>query len=71
MFESTVSTLLIEQNGLDGNNVAFRYTLVNGRSGVAVASLNAVVIPEAGTFALVLPALGMVGAVVIRRRKKE
>lgn len=30
----------------------------------------AVAVPEAGTFALALPALGMVGAVVIRRRKK-
>lgn len=29
-----------------------------------------VVVPEANTFALALPALGMVGAVVIRRRKK-
>lgn len=35
------------------------------------ANLAAVaVVPEASTFALALPALGMVGAVVIRRRKK-
>lgn len=31
---------------------------------------SAAVVPEASTFALALPALGMVGAVVLRRRKK-
>lgn len=32
--------------------------------------LPAVAVPEANTFALVLPALGMIGAVMIKRRKK-
>jgi hypothetical protein len=44
-------------------NAAPRQFLFNG------AAPNAVTVPEANSLALVLPALGMVGAVVIRRRK--
>jgi hypothetical protein len=34
------------------------------------AAVSAVTVPEANSFALALPALGMVGAVLVRRRKK-
>lgn len=44
-------------------------------NGFAISSptfeaIGGVVVPEAGTLALVLPALGVMGAVVVRRRKK-
>lgn len=41
----------------------------NARTGAAFVA-PAVAVPEASTFALALPALGMVGAVVVKRRKK-
>lgn len=37
---------------------------------VAFNAVGGIVVPEANTFALALPALGMLGAVVLRRRKK-
>jgi hypothetical protein len=43
---------------------------INPRTDTYQVSLSAVAVPEANTFALALPALGMVGAVLVRRRKK-
>lgn len=37
---------------------------------LTISAPDSVTVPEAGTFALVLPALGMIGAVVAQRRKK-
>jgi hypothetical protein len=70
LFGSTVTDIDFGTAGLDGDNLAFHYTLANGTSGIAVASIAAVTVPESSTFALALPALGMVGAVLVRRRKK-
>lgn len=69
LFGSTLSSVTIQSGGMDGNNIAFYYALASGRNGIAVASLAPAVVPEASTLALALPALGMIGAVVIKRRK--
>ncbi|MBC8137097.1 MAG: hypothetical protein H8F28_14555 [Fibrella sp.] len=45
----------------------FQFSAVPGS--VAFNAIGGIVVPEAGTFALALPALGMIGAVVLRRRK--
>lgn len=70
LFGSTLDKVTIQSGGMDGNSIAFHYELADGRDGVAVASLAAAVVPEANTFALALPALAIVGAVLVRRRKK-
>lgn len=69
-----------------GNEITYIEDRTNGTSNVFSAPLvttganigyfggnfryNTVVIPESSTVALALPALGMIGAVVIKRRKK-
>ena len=52
-------------NGFNGSTVTPRTW-----NGTVNYTLGAVAVPEASTFALALPALGMVGAVLIKRRKK-
>ena len=52
-------------NGFDGDTFSPRTW-----NGTVNYTLSAVAVPEASTFALALPALGMVGAVLIKRRKK-
>lgn len=61
------TTLRIGTSGLDGNNLAFFYTLTDGRSGIAMASASAAAAPEPGTLALL--ALGG-GLVIVKRRRK-
>jgi len=39
LFGSTVTFLEFGSSGLDGSNIAFRYSLANNRSGIAVATL--------------------------------
>lgn len=69
LFGSTVQALDLDTNGLDGNTLAFRYLLTDGRRGVATAqfSLASASAPEPGT--LVLLALGS-GVAFVRRRRK-
>jgi hypothetical protein len=72
LFGSTVTSLNFSRSGLnESNQLTFQYRLANGREGIAVANITApVVVPEAGTLTFALPSLGMIGAVVLRRRKK-
>lgn len=52
-------------------NVTFNGSPAGSAFTVNYNNAAAAVVPEAGTFALALPALGMIGAVVIKRRKAE
>jgi len=54
-------------NSIGTSSGALTFTQINGPTFAAVGG---VVVPEAGTLALALPAVGMLGAVVLRRRKK-
>lgn len=71
LFGGTLQQVTFGGNGLnDSGQFAFSYQLTNGRSGVGLATRGAVTVPESSAFALALPALGMVGVVLIKRRKK-
>ncbi len=69
LFGSTISSLDFFRDGLsDGNALAFQYTLADGRSGIAVANISAVAVPEAGTLALAAFGLLAGAGVAVRRR---
>lgn len=60
---------------LEGTGLSFDFRIANDPAvptyGSAISlNIGAVAVPEGNTFALALPALGMIGAAVIRRRKK-
>lgn len=63
LFGSTVTSLSFGSGGLENPQLAFRYTLANGETGIAASLATA---PEPGT--LVLGLLGL-GGLLIRRRK--
>ncbi len=44
-------------------------TFTPGGNGVVSFTYTAVAVPEAGSLALILPVFGVLGAVVVRRRK--
>jgi hypothetical protein len=67
-FDSTITSLQFGRFGIDGDNIAFGYTLANGRSGIGLASLGAVAVPEANAGLLALLALPALGAVAFARR---
>ena len=62
LFGSTVSSVDIGTFAADGNQVAFRYILSDGRRGIAV-----VTVPEPSTYAL--GAVALVGLLAFRKRK--
>lgn len=69
LFGSTVTALRFSSDNLNNaGQVAFRYTLANGRQGIAIASPSIVAAPEPGTLAL-LSGVGMFG-MFSRRRKR-
>ena len=67
LFGSSVTRLSVSSSGLnDSNQLAFNYSLADGRFGIAVAQI---VVPEAGTLALAAVGL-LAGVGVVVRRKR-
>jgi hypothetical protein len=64
LFGSTVSSLAISSYSLDVNQIAFRYTLATGVTGMAVAS-----VPEPSTWALMACGAGLLGVTLHRRAR--
>ena len=62
LFGSTVTSVDMENDSLDGNSLAFRYSLADGRTGIGMAT-----VPEPGTLAILL--LG--GTLVLVRRRRH
>jgi hypothetical protein len=68
LFGSTVTSLDMGRFGFnDSDQLAFEFTLADGRTGVALASLT--VVPEPSSLNLLLPVLGVLGVLLVRRRK--
>ena len=60
LFGSPVTGLLWGNGGLnDASQIVFRYDLQNGRSGIAVATITAAIVPEPGTGLLAAVATGL------------
>jgi hypothetical protein len=70
LFGSTVTVVGFGQGLARGSDtVAFRYTLANGVSGIATASIRAATaVPEPGSIALIC--VGLLGARLARRRRR-
>jgi hypothetical protein len=64
LFGSTVTSLSFDESGLDDSgNIAFSYTLSDGRSGVAIADFSAV--PEPASLCI----LGFGASMLLARRR--
>lgn len=69
VFNGNVAVTSVSQTQGGGGAGGFGITFARNGS-ITLAAVAPAIVPESSTFALALPALGMIGAVMIKRRKK-